>query len=143
MDAEIRQAKREEIPQIVMIYNLMWAERGTPLDTKIGENIYEQMRGEGKALYVVVADGRVVGAFMLLLQHGDPSRCIVENVAVNPKYQRRGLGTRIIDFATERGRDARCREIVVSSGERRGGSSGFYESLGFERRGYSFVKTID
>jgi N-acetylglutamate synthase-like GNAT family acetyltransferase len=140
--ADIREAKREEIPQIVTLYNLMWVERGSPLDIKIGENIYDQMRGEGKAMYVVVVDGRVVGCFMLLLQKGDLARCILENVVVHPRYQRRGVGSEIIEFVTDRCREAQCRQIVASSRERREESSGFYESLGFERRGYGFVKNI-
>jgi GNAT superfamily N-acetyltransferase len=142
-DIEIRTAKREELSAIVTLYNLMWLGSKSPIDLKVGENVFDQMERRGQGMYVVDVDGRVVGAFMLLIKGRE--ECIAENVVVHPKFQRQGIGKMMMSFVTEKCKEAGCRRLVVSSGEKRERESvrHFYESLGFKRRGYALVKHFD
>ena len=93
-------------------------------------------------LYVAEQNGRVVGSFALLVMDnlghlGAPSG-IVEDVVVAPAAQGRGIGRTMMEFARERCRERRCYKLVLSSNAKRERAHAFYESLGFERHGYSF-----
>ena len=142
-NAKIREARREELAQIVTLYNLMWTDSDTPIDTKVGENIFDQMQGDRQWMYVVDLDGRVVASFMVLIGGADGSECILDNVVVHPRYQRKGIGRKMLAFVTEKCLEMGCRQIVVSKRERDRGSKGFYESLGFERTSVGFVRRLD
>ena len=141
---EIRTAKREELPEIVTLYNLMWVGSESPIDVKVGGNIFDRMQGKPRqGRYVVELNGRVVASFMTLIKGDVETECVLENVVVHPKYQRQGIGKKMMNFVTEKCREAGCRRLIISSSEKRESSSGFYESLGFKRMGYSFVKYLD
>jgi GNAT superfamily N-acetyltransferase len=85
----------------------------------------------------------VVGTFALLIMHnlghrGAPS-AIVEDVAVAPEWQNRGVGRVMMEFAMWRSREARCYKLALSSNRKRVKAHRFYEALGFQRHGYSYV----
>ncbi|MDH3216557.1 MAG: GNAT family N-acetyltransferase [Candidatus Krumholzibacteria bacterium] len=146
-NVKIRAAQREELAAIVSLYNLMWVGSKSPLDVKVGENIFDRMKRKGQRMYVVDVDGRVVGSLMMLVKpgvsSGADSECVLENVVVHPRYQRRGIGKKMMHFATAKCKEAGCSTLFVASGERRQRSAAFYESLGFARRGYGFVKRVE
>ncbi|MGZ8403454.1 MAG: GNAT family N-acetyltransferase [Rhodoplanes sp.] len=49
-----------------------------------------------------------------------------------------GIGRAMMRFAIERAQQACCYKLVLSSNATRKRAHAFYESLGFERHGYSF-----
>jgi GNAT superfamily N-acetyltransferase len=63
---------------------------------------------------------------------------IVEDVAVDPQYQGRGIGRAMMQHALEQCRRADCYKLVLSSNLKREDAHRFYDSLGFKRHGYSF-----
>ena len=98
-------------------------------------------------LYVAEQDGRIVGTFALLIMDnlghlGAPS-AIVEDVAVGPVLHGRGVGRAMMRFAMTRATEKHCYKIVLSSNARRERAHSFYESLGFERHGFSFRVMLD
>jgi len=93
-------------------------------------------------LYVAELDGKIVGSFALLVMEnlghlGRPS-AIVEDVVVAPHMQGCGVGRAMMAFARQKGVEKHCYKLVLSSNARRERAHAFYESLGFERHGYSF-----
>ena len=58
------------------------------------------------------------------------------------KWQRRGIGEKMIRFALQRCREADCYKLALSSNLKRAGAHAFYESLGFVKQGYSFVADL-
>jgi len=50
----------------------------------------------------------------------------------------RGIGAEMMEFATERAREAGCYKVALNSSVGRTGAHAFYERLGFERHGSSF-----
>jgi GNAT superfamily N-acetyltransferase len=93
-------------------------------------------------LYIAERAGQVVGTFALLVMHnighlGAPS-AIVEDVAVAPTFQGKGIGKAMMQFALELAREKGCYKLMLSSNARREQAHAFYESLGFERHGFSF-----
>jgi GNAT superfamily N-acetyltransferase len=94
-------------------------------------------------VFVAVLDERIVGAYSLLIMHnlakrGKPSG-VLEDVAVPPAVQRRGIGHAMIEHAIEECRIAGCYKLTLSSNRKREAAHRFYESLGFQRHGYSFL----
>jgi GNAT superfamily N-acetyltransferase len=93
-------------------------------------------------LYVAEQGGAIVGSFALLIMDnlghlGAPS-AIVEDVVVDPVRQGGGIGRAMMRFAIARCREKRCYKLMLSSNAKRARAHAFYESLGFERHGYSF-----
>ena len=93
-------------------------------------------------LYVAMLGNDVVGSLALLVMDnlghlGAPS-AIVEDVVVDPAIQGRGVGRAMMQFALERAREKHCYRLTLSSNAKRREAHAFYESLGFERHGFSF-----
>ena len=97
-------------------------------------------------IYIAVFDKRVVGTFALLIMdnlghQGAPS-AIIEDVAVEPEFQDRGIGKQMVKHAISLAAEYGCYKVVLSSNEKRTRAHTFYESLNFERHGYSFRLTL-
>lgn len=85
----------------------------------------------------------VVGTYALLVMHnlahrGTPS-AIVEDVVVREDLQCQGIGQQMMQHAQSQARAAGCYKLVLSSNQKRESAHAFYESLGFQRHGLSFV----
>jgi GNAT superfamily N-acetyltransferase len=57
---------------------------------------------------------------------------------VAPALQGNGIGKAMMQFALGLCRDKGCYKLMLSSNARRDRAHAFYESLGFERHGFSF-----
>lgn len=90
----------------------------------------------------------VIASYAFLVMHnlahcGAPS-AIVEDVVVHQKRQSRGIsiGRQLMAHAIEQARVAGCYKITLSSNDKRQAAHAFYDSLGFQRHGLSFVIEI-
>ena len=96
----------------------------------------------GHELLVVEYQGEVAGTVVLLivpnLSHGALPWALVENLVIDTRYRRRGLGRLLMDYAVARAKEARCYKIVLSSDKRRPEAHRFYRSLGFEASAHGF-----
>lgn len=116
---------------------------GAAIDRLAAEAIWQRMqRYPDYRLYVARIAGRVVGTFAMLIMdnighRGTPS-AVVEDVAVAPAMQCQGVGRAMMDFARSTARAKGCYKLVLSSNLRRERAHRFYDSLGFERHGFSF-----
>jgi len=94
-------------------------------------------------LYVAVMEGQIVGTFALIMidsiAHAGAPHAIVEDVVVDPKFRRRGIGKQMMQFAMDRCREAGCYKLALSSHLQREKAHAFYESLGFRKHGFSFL----
>ena len=93
-------------------------------------------------IYVAVYDGQIVGSFELLIMDnlghlGAPS-AVIEDVVVDPNFQGRGVGKMMMQKALQICKRKGCYKAALSSNLKRERAHAFYESLGFERHGYSF-----
>jgi len=139
----IREARRDELSQIVTLYNLMWMDSVNPIDLKVAQNVFDQMQLNRQWMFVVEMDDRVVASFMMLIADSNEPECVLDNVVVHPRYQRKGIGRMIVMFVAEHSKNRGCRRIVGSIREKHELSSAFWESMGFERRPGGFFKNIE
>jgi GNAT superfamily N-acetyltransferase len=99
--------------------------------------------GSSFRLLVAVVDGEIAGTYSLVIleklgKRGARSG-VVEDVGVPPQCQGHGIGRAMMAHALEECRKAGCYKLALSSNVKRAGAHRFYESLGFERHGYSFA----
>lgn len=98
-------------------------------------------------LYVAEREGKIVGTFALLIMHnlghwGTPSG-VIEDVAVDPACQGQGIGRIMMQHALQLCGEKGCYKAALSSNLKRERAHAFYESLGFERHGYSYRILLD
>jgi GNAT superfamily N-acetyltransferase len=68
---------------------------------------------------------------------GSPS-AIVEDVVVSSSHQSQTIGSEMMMHAMDLARQAGCYKLALSSNQKRQRAHAFYESLGFDKHGYSF-----
>ena len=94
---------------------------------------------------VLVAEtqGNAVGTLtcftLPLLAHNGTPAAVVEDVAVHPAAQGRGVGRALIKAAMRLAADAGCYKLALSSNGQREQAHAFYRHLGFAPHGVSFV----
>jgi GNAT superfamily N-acetyltransferase len=76
------------------------------------------------------------------LGHLGAASAVIEDVAVDPEWQGRGVGKTMMRYALQKCTDKGCYKAVLSSNLKRNRAHAFYESIGFERHGYSFQVSI-
>ena len=144
-EVEIRPAADADLTSILALYRDVGDRHALPLDR--AQTIFRRMQSyPDYIVYVAVSAGEIVGTFALLIMDnlahlGAPSG-VVEDVVVRSDRQGRGIGRRMMQFARERCRERGCYKMTLSSSLRREAAHRFYETLGFERHGYSFLMEL-
>jgi GNAT superfamily N-acetyltransferase len=139
----VRKASAADIAAVLGLYAQPDLDDGNVLTVDQGVALFERFaRYPDYTLYVAEQDDEIVGSFALLVMDnlghlGSPSG-MVEDVVVAPARQSSGIGAAMMRFALERCREKRCYKLVLSSNAKRARAHAFYESLGYERHGYSF-----
>ena len=83
----------------------------------------------------VVEDQRRVCGFIVLYPRGDHMH--VENVAIDPAFQRHGLGTALLEFAEQQAHARRLRAVELYTNESMTENLEFYPRLGYVETGRS------
>ena len=144
----VRKADAADIPAVLALYAQPDLDDGKVLAVDQAVALLARFsRYPDYTLYVAEQDHEIVGSFALLVMDnlghlGAPSG-IVEDVVVAPARQGAGIGAAMMRFALEHCRQKRCYKLVLSSNAKRVRAHAFYESLGFERHGYSFRIDLD
>jgi ribosomal protein S18 acetylase RimI-like enzyme len=144
----IRPAEKADLLEVLRLYAQPEMDNGSVLSILEAEAIFERMqRYPDYRLYVATNNnGQIVGTFALLIMDnlghlGSPSG-IVEDVAVDPAFQGQGIGKAMMQHAGLVCKEAGCYKMMLSSNLKRTEAHAFYDSLGFERHGYSFLVQI-
>jgi GNAT superfamily N-acetyltransferase len=144
MEISIFECDEKDIPFVLELYRnsldkekpVLTAENAIPIWKKMSQypdyNIFIAKYGE-----------IIVGTFALLIMDnlahfGTPS-AIIEDVAVNEKYQNQGIGKKMMEYAIKLAKKKGCYKMVLSSNLKRIEAHRFYEHLGFEKHGFSFA----
>ena len=143
-----REANRADLPQLLRLYAQPEIDDGQMLPLTEAERIFERIaRYPDYRIYVAEIGGEIVGTFALLIMdnlgHMGARSGVVEDVAVDPPYQRLGVGRFMMQYALDFCRRKACYKLALSSNLKREKAHAFYELLGFERHGYSFRMNLD
>jgi GNAT superfamily N-acetyltransferase len=140
----IRDASDDDLPAILRILAESGIDGGESFTLEEARDHFARIRQRpGFRLLVAVVDGDTVGTYALLImeklgKRGTPAG-VVEDVAVLPSRQGQGIGRAMMEHAREACRRVGCYKLALSSNLRREDAHRFYDSLGFERHGFSFV----
>jgi GNAT superfamily N-acetyltransferase len=146
MNLSIRLATVEELPDVLRLYHDTGVERDSSLTLADAEQWFQRIQQyPNYTLWIATLkelDDRRVGTFALLVMdnlvhHGSPSG-IVEGVAVDPEFQGQGIGRQMMQVAMAQCRAAGCYKLSLTTNLRRKEAHAFYESLGFQKHGYSY-----
>ena len=113
----IRKARLKDLPAVLDIYAGA-LDGGQSVPEAEARKIFRRMKSyPNYQVYVAVGNRQVVGTFALLImdnlaKRGTPSG-IVEDVAVLPEWQGRGVGKRMMRFALDVCRKAGCYKMVL------------------------------
>jgi GNAT superfamily N-acetyltransferase len=143
-DIHLRDATARDVPDLLMLYEAAGLDRPGDNDPAAGATHWSALRKAGaQVLLATDAQGQAVGTLTLfvlpLLAHRAAPAALVEDVAVHPAMQGKGVGRLLVHEAMDRAQAAGCYKLALSSNERREAAHAFYDSLGFQRHGFSFV----
>jgi GNAT superfamily N-acetyltransferase len=145
MDTSVvcREASKADLPEVLRLYRQPDFEDGKVLSLGEAEHLFERVaRYPDYKIYVAVLEGSIIGTFALLIMdnlgHNGAPSAIIEDVAVDPKWQRRGVGKTMMGYALQICGEKGCYKAALSSNLKREKAHAFYESLGFEHHGYSY-----
>lgn len=140
--AIVRPATESDIPRILELYNEL---TGGQHHLSPGETrpVFAQITAmPGHELLVAEENGAVIGTMVLLvvpnLSHGALPWAIVENMVVDERYHRRGIGQLLVEEAIARARKAGCYKVQLLSNKKRRKAHHFYQDLGFEASAHGF-----
>jgi ribosomal protein S18 acetylase RimI-like enzyme len=144
MKVRVREATAHDLPAVLALYAQPGMDNGWTLPLADALAAFERFaRYPDYRLFVACVGREIVGTFSLLvmdnLAHCGAPSGVLEDVAVAPQWQRRGIGREMVRQAIETCRKRGCYKLALSSNVRRGPAHAFYESLGFRRHGYSFM----
>lgn len=141
-----REATRADLPDVLRLLAQPAMDDGAVLSLADAERLFDRMaRYPDYRLHVALRGGRIVGSFALLIMdnlghRGAPSG-VIEDVMVDPHDQGQGIGRAMMQHALALCGEKGCYKVTLSSNLTRERAHAFYDSLGFERHGYSFKIT--
>ncbi|MBW4049568.1 MAG: GNAT family N-acetyltransferase [Proteobacteria bacterium] len=145
MDTSVscREATKGDLPQVLGLYSQPDFDSGEVLQLSEAEDLFKRINSyPDYTIYVAVFEDQIVGTFALLvmdnLGHKGARSAIIEDVAVAPSFQRRGVGKQMMAYALQSAGKKGCYKAMLSSNVSREKAHEFYESLGFARHGYSY-----
>jgi ribosomal protein S18 acetylase RimI-like enzyme len=144
----MRKATEADLPAVLALYAQPGASAGIVMPLAQATATFRHMSTHpGYALYVAECTNAIAGTFVLhiienLAHQGAPT-AVVENVVVDESCRGQGIGSAMMRFAMDEARRHRCYKLTLSSNLKRERAHAFYDALGFERHGYSFVVKLD
>ena len=87
-----------------------------------------------KAVFLAYVDGQVAGE--LILRRNWNKFAWIEDIGVDRKFRRMGIGRALISRGVQWAKDARLPGIMLETQENNVGACRFYESCGFVLKGY-------
>jgi len=141
---QIRDAVEADLPAILHILAESGIDGEDSFTLEEARDHFARIRTNPGFRFLVADDaGEVVGTYVLQImeklgKRGTPAG-VVEDVAVLPARHGQGIGRAMMEHAREACRAAGCYKLALSSNLRREDAHRFYDSLGFERHGFSFV----
>ncbi len=142
----IREACEADIPDLLRAYRDAGIDGGLAFSIDEARDQFARFRQyPSYRFFVAAVEGEFAGTYALIILDNLAKRGtkagVVEDVAVLPDFQGRGVGRAMMEHARAECRAAGCYKMTLSSNLARESAHAFYDSLGFERHGYSFLVT--
>ena len=137
LGSRVRNARPEDLGGLMQLYR-SFPSYSPEYDAAAALPVWESIQAHpGLTVVVAEADGMLVGSATLvvvpnLTYRGQPW-AVVENIVTHPEYRERGLGRRLLGYATARAWEAGCYKVGLAAGSKQEPTQHFYEGVGFRR----------
>lgn len=137
----IRRARREDIPEIVVIFSLDTLSGHEEIISDPPPEFYFHafdaiIADVNQVLLIAEHDSKVVGSvqmtFIQNLKSRACRRAVIQSMFVHPSHQGGGVGTALIREAARLASEARCISLELVSNKAREKAHRFYKHLGFK-----------
>ena len=124
---ELHEALQRLIPQL-----------GVHKIPPVSEELHELIQSESSTLLAAryPDENDAIAGILSLIIYRVPTgiRCIIEDVIVDEKMRRLGIGAALIRYAMDLARESGAEGVSLTSNSQREAANHFYQSLGFELR---------
>ena len=138
----IRKARQQDIPRILELYEELTGEKQTDPSDTTNQVFNEIISLSNQEFLVAEKDSFVVGTVFLQitpnLSHDARPWAILENMVVDGRYRRQGIGRLLAEYAFTHAREAGCYKVQLLSNKRRHEAHQFYRAVGFEDTAFGF-----
>jgi ribosomal protein S18 acetylase RimI-like enzyme len=148
MSVTIRQARESDLAAVLTLYAQPGVDDGVVLSLEQAQQVFRRFGAyPDYRLFVAEHQGEIVGSCALLIMDnlghlGAPS-AVIEDVVVDPDFQGAGIGRAMMRHAMTEARIKGCYKASLSANLKRERAHAFYEAVGFERHGYSFLTRLE
>jgi GNAT superfamily N-acetyltransferase len=153
MNVTVRRATADDLPAILSLYqhlslDVYGPDPGLPPEEAL--RIFREIEADPRA-HLLVAEliednkRKVIGTVKLDIYpnftHGGAPAGVVDNMVVEPAYQRQGVGRILLAEIDRIAREAGCYKLSLTSHQDRTWAHAFYEALGWKRshEGYTLM----
>jgi len=132
-DITIRELQKEDLRN-GFLSSLDSLRNTSDINKETAEKIFDKLNSNPDYIIAVaVLDGKVVGSTTLLIEtkfiHNGGKVGHIEDVVVDKKYQRKGMGEKIIKYLLKVAKDNGCYKTILDCSD---DVKPFYEKLGFK-----------
>ena len=64
----------------------------------------------------------------------------LEDIIIDPRYQGKGIGKKLLDYLIKKSREKKCYKIILNCSEK---NIGFYQKLGFDKKETQMVMYLN
>lgn len=143
-----RPARHDDLPAVLALQAQLGPLPTGTIDLEHAQTVWDRMQTYPDfRVHLALWEGRIVGTWSQLtmdnLGHGGAPSAIVENVVVDVACRGLGIGKAMMRQAMALAREKGCYKLALTSGLRRADAHHFYDQLGFERHGISFLIDLE
>src|ERR1019366_6052265 len=140
MSVEVRPAVVADVPALLDLYQQLSGGLAPEPPLTVAEadaKLAGIAADPDRTVLVATVDGVIAGTVDLLivrpsLTHGGRPWAAVENVVVDDRHHRRGVGRALMEEAARRAREADCHRLQLLSSQRRTEAHAFYRAIGMD-----------
>ena len=132
-DITVRKLQKEDLWN-GFLQTLDSLRQASNIDKKTAEKIFDKINANpDQIVAVAVVEGKIVGSTTLLIEtkfiHNGGKVGHIEDVVVDKKYQRKGIGEKIVMYLLRYAKDQGCYKTILDCTDE---VKPFYEKLGFK-----------
>lgn len=128
------------------IYKMICDLENQILDYKVfKENFYSNLCMQNIDYYVIESNGKKCGFVSLytsILLHHNSRITEIQELIIEEKYRRNGMGRKVIDLAEKICKDNKVEQLEVCTNIKRTMSQNFYKNNGFNETHYKYTKKL-
>ncbi len=134
MVAQIREAHRDDLDQLIRLYKQLNSEDKYP--QKVNEVFEQILQQDGLCVFVVEHLQKLISTCYLnvipnLTRSARPY-AIIENVVTDEQMRGNGYGKQLIEYAVQYAWDLDCYKVMLMTGSKKESTHAFYQSCGFD-----------